>query len=121
MLKDVNLKYYFKFLKDKVFLIYEKIHGIRNRHNRDFKLSVQSQFEKMSGYPLFRVNVSGDELWELYLKSFPEGINLIFRERTKHDCSACRHFIKKVGNVVAIGEDYNIISIWDVQTVKEKY
>ena len=85
---------------------------------RDFKLSVQSQFEKMSGYPLFRVNVSGDELWELYLKSFPEGINLIFRERTKHDCSACRHFIKKVGNVVAIDENYNVVSMWDVQTVE---
>lgn len=31
----------------------------------------------------------------------PAGTNPIFRERTEHDCSCCRNFVKNLGNVVA--------------------
>ena len=51
---------------------------------------------------LFLTNVSKDEMWETYLKSFPKGANPIFRERTEHDCNCCKNFIRAVGNVVEI-------------------
>ncbi len=38
---------------------------------------------------VFVVDVTGDELWDHYLASFPEGANPMFRERTEHDCSCC--------------------------------
>ena len=61
---------------------------------------------------LYVTEVDKDELWELYLNSFPEGTNPIFRTRTEHDCSACRHFIKTFGGVVALKNGI-ISTVWD--------
>ena len=62
---------------------------------------------------LFRTNVEKDLLWETYLNSFPEGTNLIYRERGEYDCNCCRQFIRTIGNVVAI-IDNKLVSIWDI-------
>ena len=77
------------------------------------KKAVQEQFSLMSKHDLFKTKVSKDDIWEMYLKSFPDGTNPIFRERTTHDCNCCRQFIKACGNVVAVIEGKSV-SIWDV-------
>lgn len=69
---------------------------------------------------LFEVDLDKDELWQKYLSSFPAGTNLMYRERTEHDCSCCRHFIKNVGNVVVI-KDNKMISVWDFETGDKTY
>lgn len=62
--------------------------------------------------PLFETDVDKDTLWSLYLDSFSSSANPLFRKRTEHDCSCCRHFIKTLGGVVTI-KNGKMISLWD--------
>ena len=65
---------------------------------------------------LFEVELDKDELWNLYLDSFPEGTNPIFRERRSHDCSCCRQFIKNIGPTVFIDDSLNLHTIFEFDT-----
>lgn len=84
------------------------------------KTAVQKQFLTMIDKPLFRVAVDGDLLWETYLKAFPPGSDPLFKKRTEHDCSCCRHFIKTAGKIVSI-ENGKLVSIWDVTVTEPAY
>lgn len=76
----------------------------------DFSKIVHARFEAMAQYELFKVDTS--DLFETYLSAFPEGTNPKFRERTEHDCSCCKNFIRNIGNVVAI-IDGRVVTVWD--------
>lgn len=80
-----------------------------------FKRAVAAQFQRMQEHDLFVADIDGDELWNTYLASFPEGTNLVYRKRTEHDCSGCRSFIKKMGKLVAI-IDGKLESVWDIKS-----
>jgi len=84
---------------------------------KEFRGLMQAHFEEMTKkyLILFVVDIDKDKLWDTYLDNFPPGTNEVFRERREHDCSCCRHFIKSFGNVVAINNDNEIISIWDFE------
>lgn len=81
----------------------------------NFRTKIQEQFASMiqDSIRLFAVEVDKDEMWNLYLDSFPEGTNNIYRERREHDCSCCRQLVKHIGNVVAIKNGV-VSTIWDV-------
>lgn len=81
---------------------------------KNFKEPVTRQFNELAQNPLFCTAVDRDRLWQTYLNSFPAGTNPIFREKTEHDCSCCRQFIKTIGSVVAVinGE---LKTIWDTE------
>ena len=65
------------------------------------------------GGRILRITYTGDQLWDTYLSSFPEGTNPMFRERTEHDCSCCKSFIRNVGGLVYIDPAGVRHSIWD--------
>lgn len=69
---------------------------------------------------LFYVDVDKDELWNTYLDSFPTGTNNIFRERREHDCSACRQFVKVIGNAVVI-KNAEVHTIWEFDANSTEY
>lgn len=81
-----------------------------------FQSKMQEHFAEMveGVNTLFTVSLDKDALWKLYLDSFPTGTNEIYRTRTENDCSACRHFVKSFGNVVAI-KGNRILTIWDFE------
>ena len=77
------------------------------------RTAVASQFARMQKNTMLRASISGDALWDVYLESFPPGTNEVFRERREHDCSACKHFVRAVGNAVAI-IDGQLVTVWDI-------
>jgi hypothetical protein len=83
-----------------------------------FKSAISTQFALMSKYPLYRTDVDKDQLWQLYLSSFPAGTNPIYRERTEYDCSCCRSFIRSIGDVVAVVEG-RLVSLWNIAPTSE--
>lgn len=79
------------------------------------KTAVAKQFKAMVDTGLFYVDVDKDALWAMYLDTFPAGANPVYRERTEHDCSACKSFVRAVGGVVTINNG-RLVSIWDCRT-----
>lgn len=85
-----------------------------------FAQAVARRLDELSKHELFVVDISGDTMWNMYLAAFPEGSNPIYRERTGHDCSCCRNFVKNFGNVVAV-IDGRRRSIWEVDGLEDPY
>lgn len=70
------------------------------------------------GDQVYVTEVEGDALWSKFLASFPEGTNPVHKKNTWHDCSCCRHFIKRIGNVVVV-RDGIVRTVWD-EAAKQK-
>lgn len=88
---------------------------------KKFREKVQAQVLNLLGNEtLYLTGVDKDRLYDLYLSSFPVGTNNLFLERTEHDCSACRQFIRTFGGVVAI-EDNKVVSVWDLEGLDSTY
>lgn len=84
-----------------------------------FAQQINTRLNTLAEQELF-VTLPGDNLWATYLAAFPEGTNMLYRERTEHDCSCCKNFIRQYGNVVAI-VDGAVTSMWDVQDAPYPY
>jgi hypothetical protein len=87
-----------------------------------FKNLMQNHVAKMlhDQETLFVVDTDKDILWNLYLDSFPEGTNKVFRERREFDCHCCRQFIRNFGNVVVI-KDNKVETLWVFSTQDTTY
>jgi hypothetical protein len=92
---------------------------------KTFSNLVAEQFTLMcKGDKLFRSSLSGHELSAIYLNSFKEGDDPVFRdpESSTHNCNLDKNFIRRYGNVVAIDENFEIVTMWDVELpVDSKY
>ena len=85
-------------------------------HVRDLLSQRFNNLFKENRDMLFTVDLDKDELYALYLDSFPEGTNPIFRERREFDCSTCRQFLKNIGATVWIGNDLTVHSLFEIDT-----
>lgn len=84
---------------------------------KNVKNALAENFSRISATDsLFETDSDKDYLWNLYLDSFPEGTNPVYREKRIYDCSACRQFIRNIGGAVYIDEDLNIHSIFEFDT-----
>lgn len=91
------------------------IESIRTKLIENFNQAVRSRY-------LYETDLDKSELWNVYLSSFPEGANPIYKTRTVHDCSACRSFFKAIGNTVWIDErTMEIHSIFEFDTGSSIY
>ncbi|MFI5297261.1 MAG: hypothetical protein ACHREM_04120 [Polyangiales bacterium] len=78
-----------------------------------FARVVAASFQGIAkGTNVFVADVDGDELYAGYLAAFPPGTDPLFKKKTEHDCSCCRHFIRRAGAVVTV-VDGKIRTVWD--------
>ena len=89
---------------------------------KKFRALLQDHFNEMvkGENPLFITDADEDELYNLYLDSFPAGTNELFRKRREYDCSCCRRFVKNIGKLVAF-DDGKMITVWDFDAKSVKY
>ena len=83
---------------------------------------LQEQFKKMCATgKLFRSTITGRELVKYYMLGF--GNDPVFRdpESSVHNCNACKNFLHRYGNIVAIDENYDIVTLFDIPNVDEEY
>ena len=88
----------------------------------EFTKMMQSQFDRMCATgKLFRSSLTGQQVWDLYINGFEKKHNPIFRdpESSTHNCNLCKNFIRRYGNIVAVNENYNIISMFDIDAPEE--
>jgi len=66
--------------------------------------------------PLFRVKMTGDQLWDTYITNFKPGDDPVFRDpqSTFHTCNNDRNFIRRYGNIVGVDSDFNLVSMFAV-------
>jgi hypothetical protein len=84
-----------------------------------FAKIVAASFQVIAKAPLvFVTDIDGDALYQRYLGAFPEGTNPLYRKATEHECSCCRHFIRRAGNVVTVDALGIIRTIWDEASEK---
>jgi hypothetical protein len=83
------------------------------------KIVANFVFKVTENKKLFKVDISGDDLWNIYLSSFDR--DPVFRdpESSTHNCNTCKNFIRRYGNVVGLDEGNNILSIFDIEAEGE--
>lgn len=89
---------------------------------KNFQKLMQNKFaEMMQTGKLFRVQLTGNEIWEIYISAFPAEQNPVFRapDSSVHNCNHCKNFIRRYGNIVAIDANYNVVSMFDVDADSE--
>lgn len=85
-----------------------------------FAQQVHQRYLDLAKNELFITVEDGNELFEEYLQVFPEGTNPIYKERTEHDCSCCKNFIRNIGKVVAIVNG-KLESVWSIKNAEHPY
>ena len=100
--------------------------GDRMMEYSDFKFKkMQSQLQNYfddyfsSEDFLFTLDCDVEEVWKLYLDSFPDEISGIYHEKPWHDCQRCHLWFRTMANVVMIDDDYKIRTIFDFETIPE--
>lgn len=88
----------------------------------EFNKKLQKHFSEMvkGSERLFEVDFDYEEMNNLYLNSFPAGTNEVYRKRREYDCSCCRHFIRDIGNVVAI-KNGQLHTLWELNLNDEVF
>ena len=81
-----------------------------------FNKQLQAQLALMCGMgKLFRSEMTGDQVWDLYLKSFEDDPMFRDPESSEHNCNLCKNFLRRYGNIVAITPANEVLSLFDFE------
>lgn len=95
---------------------------LKNEKMKNFTIKIQAQFDNMCKTgKLFRSSLTGRDVWNLYLNGFETKNDPIFRdpESSTHNCNLCKNFIHRYGNIISVNENFNIVTMFDVDAPDE--
>lgn len=82
----------------------------------EFKNKLRQQVDKLVATgKLYETEVDKESIWNTYLLSFPQ------EERQRFNCNACKQYLRAFGNVVAIDENLNLLTMWDIDGLDPMY
>ncbi len=83
---------------------------------KELNQKIQAQFNEMCKGKLYRSELSGSQVWSVYLKAFSKEDDPYFRDpaSTIHNCNCCHNFIRRYSNIVSI-VDNKVITMFDVE------
>src|SRR4051812_34483789 len=88
-------------------------------HFPRFTKIVAASFQAIAKHDhTFVVDLDGDALYQRYLAAFPDGTNALFKKSAEHDCSCCKQFLRRAGNVIAVDEHGAVRTVWDDAATK---
>lgn len=90
----------------------------------EFASLIRNQFSLMAKTgKLFVSSVSGDDLWDLYLKSFSKEDDPVFRDpnSSNNNCNRDKHWVRTYGNVIVIDDNNNIVTMFDIDVEGSSY
>lgn len=79
---------------------------------KELQQKLQNQIDKFAPQTLFKVDIDRDEVFKIYLESFPED------QQQYYNCNCCKSFLRQYGGIVSI-KDGKIESLWDVDPTEE--
>jgi hypothetical protein len=84
---------------------------------------IKEQFSLMQQYKLYRINKTGEEVWNTYLNGFKPEQNPVFRDpnSSTENSNNDKNFIRRYGNIVAITPELEVISLFDINVEGSKY
>lgn len=85
-----------------------------------FARAIETQYDHIAKGELYVVDISDEEIKDIYLNSFPEGTNEIYKTNSEHDCSCCKQFIRNIGKLVALNGGRRI-TVWGVGGLSYPY
>lgn len=89
---------------------------------KEINSKMQVQLAKMSATKkLFRSSMTGREVWQVYLSAFADDPKFRDPESSEHNCNMCNNFIRRYGNIVAIDENFKIMSLFDFGMENTEY
>lgn len=83
---------------------------------KEFEAAIRSRMARIvqDDSPLFKTNVLGDDLWDIYLNNLPEEDGA----RQHYNCNACKHFMTRYAGLVTVDENGQTVSVlWDENEV----
>ena len=84
---------------------------------------IKNQFDIMQQRKLFRLKTTGQQIWDCYINGFKPGENPVFRDPNSSEANANndKNFIRRYGNIVAIGDNNKLISMFHINVIGTKY
>ena len=88
-----------------------------NANFQKMRDKLQEHFDStMALEKLFKIDCDVEEMWNLYLDTLPQIMEV---ENRWHDCTACHRWFRKAANIVALTSDNQIITLWSGATIPE--